>query len=193
MNLDSDDSFEEQELLDLHKACRLGNTSAIRKAVLAQPGKINEKDQGVTPRQLGWTPLYRTVICGHYKAAEFLLENHADANEVNNLGETALHQAADNSQYSLAELLLKHGAEPDSQQNDGDTPLHHAAFRGDFKMIDLLLKAKASPNAQNFRVRPMQFGRTPLHYASDCGYADCVKLMVRAGADLGITDRVTHK
>lgn len=210
MDFESDESFEEQELIDLHKACRLGNISAIRKAVLAQPGKINEKDQGVTYKQsidllkrkgdstdtnerggLGWTPLYRTVICGHFKAAEFLLQNRANPNEVNNLGETALHQTADNSQYALAELLLKHGADPNSQQNDGDTPLHHASFRGDLKMVDILLKADASPNTQNFRVRPRQFGRTPLHYASDCGYADCVKLMMLSGANLSIVDRVT--
>jgi hypothetical protein len=193
MSLYSDDSFDEQELLDLHKACRLGNTSAIKKAVLAQPDKINDKDQGVKSKQLGWTPLYRTVICGHYKAAEFLLANHADPNEVNNLGESALHQAADNSQYALAELLLKHGANPNSQQNDGDTPLHHAAFRGDLKMVEVLLKSEASPNTQNFRVSPKQFGRTPLHYASDCGYADCVRQMVRSGADLAIVDRVKPK
>ncbi|CAG9334807.1 unnamed protein product [Blepharisma stoltei] len=167
------------EILDIQKACRLGDLAAIKKAYHADPSKLNHKDES-----LGWTALYRTVICGHIQASQFLLKQGADPNTVNNLGETPLHQAADNSQYELAELLLEYHADPNLQQNDGDTPLHHAAFRGDSKMIEILLKHHADPNVQNY-----MFGRTPLHYASDCGHNESVMLMLEFGGDPFLQDR----
>jgi len=167
------------EILDLQKACRLGDLLAIKKAYYANPEKINQKDSN-----LGWTPLYRTVICGHVKASQFLLKKGADPNLVNNLGEAPLHQAADNSQYELAELLLEFRGDPNLQQNDGDTPLHHAAFRGDKQMVQILLKHSGDPNCPNF-----MFGRTPLHYASDCKHTECVKLMLEFGGDAYCPDR----
>jgi ankyrin repeat protein len=71
---------------DLHKACRIGDMDFIRFSYEANPLKINDRD-----KSLGWTPLYRTVICGHSKASRFLLKNGADPNLANNLGETPLH------------------------------------------------------------------------------------------------------
>ena len=96
--------------------------------------------------------MYRTVICGHFEAASYLLQQGADPSIPNTLGETPLHQAADNSQYAIAELLLSYKSNPNFQQRDGDTPLHHAAFRGDSKMTQLLLQGKADPNIANFMV-----------------------------------------
>ncbi|OMJ81487.1 hypothetical protein SteCoe_18055 [Stentor coeruleus] len=165
--------------IDLQTACRMGDLSSIKQAHQSCPSKINEKDSG-----LGWCPLYRTVICGHFEATEYLLKQGADPNIPNNLGETPLHQAADNSLYSMAELLLKNKANPNYQQNDGDSPLHHAAFRGDLKMVELILKSAGDPNLHNY-----MFGRTPLHYAVDCGHADCVKTMLQYGADSSLRDK----
>ncbi|CAG9313745.1 unnamed protein product [Blepharisma stoltei] len=164
--------------IDLQKACRLGDLDAIKRAFKLHPDKLNEKDEA-----LGWTPLYRTVICGHLKGAEYLLKHKADPNIINNLGEAPLHQAADNSQYALAEILLKYGANANLQQNDGDTSLHHAAYRGDSKMVSILLNNKADPNIPNH-----MFGRTPLHYAADCGHMESISLMVKAGGDLDLKD-----
>lgn len=183
------DEYEDSEVIDLHKACRLGDITAIKQAFRAQPEKLNEKDASVSVMQLGWAPLYRTVICGHVQAVEFLLKQGADPNVVNNvnatqLGETPLHQAADNSQLSVAELLLMYRADPNAQQNDGDTPLHLAAFKGDLQMVDLLLRYKANPNVQNFML-----GKTPFHYAVSGGHTECVKSLFLSGADLEISDK----
>ena len=167
------------EIIDLQKACRLGDLSAIKAAYHANPEKLNQKDES-----LGWTPLYRTVICGHIKACQFLLESNADPNIPNNLGETPLHQASDNSQYAIAELLLDYNSDPNSQQNEGDTPLHHAAFRGDSKMVEVLLKHSADPNIPNFML-----GRTPLHSAIDSMHEETIKLLLEYNADPNLQDR----
>ncbi|OMJ76020.1 hypothetical protein SteCoe_24738 [Stentor coeruleus] len=165
---------------DLHGACKLGDINGIKLAFDSNPEKINEKDT-----QLGWSPLYRTVISGHINAAKFLLEQGADPNISNNLGETPLHQAADNGNSTMAKLLISFGAQTNHQQNEGDTPLHHSAFRGDPEMVELLLEARASPNIRN-----KVAGRTPLHYAVDCGFLDCVEIMIRFKADPFIQDNM---
>ena len=139
--------------IDLQTACRMGQIEAIKTSYNENRSKLNEKDPSVIFKQLGWCPLYRTVISGNYEATEFLLSEGADPNNPNNLGETPLHQAADNSQYSIAELLLSQKADPNFQQNDGDSPLHHAAFRGDQKMVQILLAANADPNLMNYMVK----------------------------------------
>lgn len=82
------DSSGDVEAMDLHKACRIGDLKAIELAFRAQPEKINSRDANVSVTQLGWSPLYRTVICGHLQAAEFLLKHGADPNCTNNVGTT---------------------------------------------------------------------------------------------------------
>lgn len=175
----SSEEIVQQEIIDLQKACRLGDLPSIKTAYLANPEKLNQKDDS-----LGWTPLYRSVICGHFKACRFLLKSNADPNIPNNLGESPLHQAADNSQYQIAELLLEYQADPNLQQNEGDTPLHNAAFRGDAKMVEILLKHNADPNMPNF-----MFGRTPLHSATDSMHEDTIKLLLDYNADPYVQDR----
>jgi ankyrin repeat protein len=175
----SSEEVIQSEIMDLQRACRLGDLTAIKAAYFANSEKVNHKDDS-----LGWTPLYRTVICGHLKACQFLLENNADPNIPNNLGESPLHQAANNSQYQISELLLQYNADPNLQQNEGDTPLHHAAFMGDAKMVEILLKSNADPNIPNFML-----GRTPLHSAIDSMHEETIKLLLDYNADPTLQDR----
>ena len=79
---------EETEAMDLHKACRLGDLRGIEAAVKADPQQVNSKDANVRVTQLGWTPLYRSVVCGHQQASSFLLSHGADPNLTNNVPAT---------------------------------------------------------------------------------------------------------
>lgn len=134
---------------DLHLACKSGDLANLVQAYESDPSKINLKDSKVLNIQLGWTPLYRSVISGCLQAAKYLLSKGADPNIVNYLGESPLHQAADTGNLEIAELLLEYSADPNIQQNEGDTPLHNSAFRGDNEMLKLLLEYHADPNIQN--------------------------------------------
>lgn len=154
---------------DIQIACRLGDLDLLKDALKKHPEGMNEIDS-----KLGWTGLYRSVICGHYETSEHLLQSGADTNVKTKMGDTALHQAADNNQYNLARLLLKYNASPDIQRNDGETPLHLACFKGDSEMAMILLEHKANPNVQNYT-----FGKTPLHYAVEDSYADVVSLLIQ--------------
>src|SRR5574343_1244033 len=126
-----EDSFPEE----IQKACRVGDVESLEKILSEHPELLNSVDS-----KLKWSPLYRTVICGHIEATEFLLKKGADPNIKNNIGETPLHQATENSQAKLVKLLLKYKADPNSQQNDGNTPLHQSSYKGDESIVSMLLQ-----------------------------------------------------
>jgi len=168
----------QNEVDKIQLACRLGDIKLLKAALSSSPSSVNETDS-----KLGWTPVYRAVICGHLDTVRFLLEEGADPNIPNKLGETALHQAADNNQVRIAQLLLSHNADPNLQQSDGDTPLHHAAYKGNYQMASLLLNYNADPNILN-----SVFGRSPLHYAVEHSTGKLARLMVKHGADPYLKD-----
>lgn len=164
---------------DLQKASRLGDVQMLRKVLATSSDLIDEIDS-----KLGWAPIYRTVICGHYEATEFLLKSGADPDIQNRLGETALHQAADSNQLKIAQCLLKYKANTNVKQNDGETALHHCSSKGHLKMVKLLLKHKADPNIQN-----LTYGKTCLHYAADNGNLAIVQALLSYQAKTDIPDR----
>lgn len=136
------------EVEALHKACRTGNAEGIEAILLKKPELANVLDD-----DLGWSPLYRTIMCDHFEAAKTLLKHGALPNLTNRQGETSLHQAVCTS-AALTKLLLDHGADPNVQQQDGDTPLHAAAFRGDEDIVKLLLENRAKADIKNYLVFP---------------------------------------
>ena len=169
---------------EIQRACRLGDVSLLKKILTESPEFLNQVDN-----KLRWSPLYRTVICGHLEATEYLLSIGADPNIKNNLGETPLHQATDNSQAKLVKLLLRYKADPNIQQNgkshtDGSTPLHQSAFKGDEKIVSILLSHGADCNLPNF-----VFGKTPLHYAVEYLHEEVVKLLIGSNANVNFKDK----
>lgn len=136
----------------MHKACRQGDLKQLREVLERAPSEVNQQD-----RKLGWSPLYRAVICNQYQVAKLLLEHRADPNTLTRLGESPLHQAADSGLEDLTKLLLAHQADPDLPQRgipylDGDTPLHRAAEKGRERVVQLLLNAGADLNVRNTSV-----------------------------------------
>lgn len=164
---------------EIQKACRVGDVETLQKILSQDPTLLNMVDS-----KLRWSPLYRTVICGHIEATKFLLSQGADPNIKNNLGETPLHQAAEISQAKLVKILLKYKADPNSQQNDGNTPLHQSSYKGDVSIVNILLQNKADPNIEN-----SVFGKTPLHYAVEYGHEEIVKLLVQFNANIHLKDK----
>ena len=60
--------------------------------------------------------------------------------------------------------------------------LHAAAHRGDVTEIERLIAAKSDLNARD------AYGRTPLHVATHAGKIDAIRVLAKAGANLGVVD-----
>ena len=75
--------------MSLEKACRLGDTNMIEKAL------ENGEDINQTDSKIGWTPLYRSVIWNHTESVSLLLKLGANTNIGNKASETALHKAVE--------------------------------------------------------------------------------------------------
>ena len=150
----------------------------LLKALDASPSALNSRDP-----KLGWTPLYRAVICGHYDSARLLLKRGADPNIASRAGDSPLHIAADEGNVRLVKCLLEAKADTQVRQSDGETALHKAAAKGHHRACWLLLRHKADPNAQSAGSL-----RTPLHLAVVFSRKKVVQLLMTYGGDVSVKD-----
>jgi uncharacterized protein len=116
---------------------------------------------------------------GHWRLAEFLVENGADVNAADDdTGETPLHSCLCTPHRAAHDLVLRvllaRGADPNRAtrpsvetgcfmrdcRTKGETPLHRAAAFGTAETIELLLAAGASRAARDAN------GDTPLGWGS---------------------------
>lgn len=177
----------QEDIDSIQLACRLGDIELLSKALETNPGVINQLDD-----QMGWTPVYRAVICEQPAVVSFLLAHGADANLPTRVGEYPLHQAAESNQPEIAEALLLHKAAVDVQQHctdhlDGETALHIAAGKGYTQLVDVLLRHGANPNLTD-----EVYSRTPLHLATiHSSPALIADKLIRAGASVTASDSVT--
>ncbi|XP_027695758.1 ankyrin repeat domain-containing protein 53 [Vombatus ursinus] len=107
-------------------------------------------------------------------------------------GFTALHLAAERGHLDCVIALVDRYKFPLSMTTTkGWTPLHLAINKEkpavSLKCIQFLLEKGAPVNVQN------QNGVTPLHLAAWEGMLDCIKVLVKAGADVHALDRQNRK
>uniref|UniRef100_K3ZZN7 Uncharacterized protein n=1 Tax=Setaria italica TaxID=4555 RepID=K3ZZN7_SETIT len=144
---------------------------------------------------------------GEDAITRLLLDHHADPNKAAYDGATPLLVAICEDTYEIAELLLSRRAYADPVSEYG-TPLYIAARDGNVRMLKLLLQHQADPNVvlhtplkattsacslgmelltkTDADVNPGTI--TPLIAAAYAGSTDCIKCLLKAGADANIPD-----
>ncbi len=97
---------------------------------------------------------------------------------------TALMAAALNGDLEAVTCLLDHGANVKAKTPTGFTALIAAALSGNAQVVALLLDRGADPNA----VAELERGilQTPAGVAASMGHADCLRLLMAAGADVNV-------
>ncbi|KAF2940663.1 hypothetical protein DAI22_03g291100 [Oryza sativa Japonica Group] len=185
----------------LQAAARLGEVDACRCMVEELGFDIN------AGRELGITALASAALDGRLATARYLLDHGADPNKKCNAGSVPLHCAAKNGHDEVERLLLSRGASVDIAYFHG-TPLHIAAAYGKASVMKVLLEHDADPNKVseelgtplvatlhatsqglaesagadiNFSDRD-----TPLVVAITNGLTNCIKYLLKAGADPNI-------
>jgi serine/threonine-protein phosphatase 6 regulatory ankyrin repeat subunit B len=104
-------------------------------------------------------------------------------NAKNEFGFTALHFASNGENLEIVEMLVNAGASIDIKNAQEFTPLHFAVLSDRNNIVRFFITQNPeSINTAGF------YGRTALHFASDWGNLEMVKMLVEAGAKIDIQD-----
>jgi ankyrin repeat protein len=122
-------------------------------------------------------------VPGSQSTLELLLA-HGGKGRAGEPAYTALMAAAGNGDLDAVKCLLEHGANAKAKTPTGFTALIAAALSGNAKVVVLLLEQGADPNA----VCTLERGilQTPAGVAAGMGHADCLRLLMAAGADVNV-------
>jgi ankyrin repeat protein len=165
----------------LLSAAREGDVAAVRAACEAGANATCAAEDGTTP-------LHAAAEAGHAGVLQLLLQERGAAAGVNAKdarGRTPLLRAALNRPAWPREamlLLLEHGADAGAHANGergGHTPLHAAIEAKDAALCSRMLAASpGSVHALGDK------HLSPLQTAARCGAAECMALLLEAGADV---------
>jgi uncharacterized protein len=157
------------------------------------------------PNRNGATPLFLAAENGSAAMIEKLLKAGADPNDsVLSHGETALMMAARSGKVDAVKVLVDHGARVNAKENlRGTTAAMWAADQGHAAVLHLLIEHGADPQTQSTILKPKiirrglgfaqtnagpaQGGLTALLFAARQGNAECVRVLVAAGANVNQT------
>lgn len=159
------------------------------------------------------TPLENAADQGHLDIVKLLLERGAVINRKGHF--TPLRSALSNFKNDIVRFLLEAGAEIEPADlihavwrgnedgarqlleagakvnistNTGESPLHFAAGSKNARMVENLIHAGADVNVQSDS--KLDGAQTPLHKAAFNGRDENIKLLLEAGADPLLADRV---
>ncbi|PSN64610.1 ankyrin [Corynespora cassiicola Philippines] len=90
----------------------------------------------------------------------------------------ALQKAVIKGRYNIAKLLVENGADVYTVDDYGNSILHLAAQFGHAPLVSFALSHCLNVNGINIE------GDTPLHVAVEHNYAEIVRMLIRAGADI---------
>lgn len=127
-------------------------------------------------------PLMKAAKIGHVDISKVLLENGADAINIQSNGRlTPLIVASDYGHIEVVKVLLASGVDPNFQNSGGRSALHFASINHS-EVVEELLANGAKVNLKD------DSGDTALHIASSWlgGNIEAVKLLLNNGADVTI-------
>jgi hypothetical protein len=97
---------------------------------------------------------------------------------------TALHVAAESGSANAVVALVRHGADVESETRmHGSRPIHYSCMNGRAAATAALLAGGCDVDPRTDDLR------TPLYQAALRGHADCVKILLAAGADRSVETR----
>ena len=150
----------------------------------------------------GTSAMQQAAIAAYTPILKLLLQAGADVDSANPEGQTALMLVARTGNVEAAKLLLSHGAAINAMESwGGQTALMWAAAQSQPPMVKLLIEHHAKldlrsavrnwPRRVTAEGRPLIMdmgGLTALAFAARQDCIECVKELVKAGADINAGD-----
>ncbi|EEE57026.1 hypothetical protein OsJ_06802 [Oryza sativa Japonica Group] len=203
----------------LLEAASDGDLGFLKRVVRSLDGGRGRPAEAVEAvRECGAGALHLAAGAGKLAVCRYLVEElRVDANAIYDQGETPLAYAVNGANVATVRYLLDHGAHPEKADNKGFTPLHFAAEEGYCNVVELLLAKGAQVDSMSVRGTPLHLAATNgqhrvvkilLDHNADCNkivsavytpllvaiYGSslkCVKLLIKAGADVNGVGNIT--
>ncbi|VDK63943.1 unnamed protein product [Onchocerca ochengi] len=128
----------------------------------------------------GCTALHLAAAGDHVEVIDTLLLFKWNAEKRNKLGETPLIVAAKKGSTKAVRRLLRAGIDYSTQDKLNNTAFHVAADSDCKEILRQLVRYMNNPSLLNMR---NDMGQTPLHYATEHNAVQCVRYLLRCGAD----------
>lgn len=168
--LNCNDAAPYKERQNFMEAVKEGDLEKVRAMVAIYPQAVEwATDSAYTAVQIAVYHCKQPVL-------EFLLENGADINRQGLRGTPLIH-AVHSHDGIAAKWLLSKGADASLKNPEGETALMWAVLNQMPDMMPVLLKA--CPEALNL---PDNDGNTPLARATEWGYDDEARILIKHGA-----------
>ncbi|KIE05127.1 hypothetical protein NF27_EY02230 [Candidatus Jidaibacter acanthamoeba] len=133
--------------------------------------------------ELGYKTLIAAAKTGSVELVSIALNNGIDPDKQDKFGYTALMYAAENGHIEVVAKLLNKKANINAYRNDNRTALMLAVKKEYKEIVKLLLDNDANPNT-----RDVFSFKTSLIIAAENGNLEIAALLIKAGADINITD-----
>ncbi len=151
--------------------------------------KNNTKHTHIPGRDPLYTPLYTATMYNLPKAVKLLLEKGESVNSQSCQAQTAIHEAAYNHRLEILDMLLAADPPQDLGKKDhNDNILLHAVAVGNCIDAAKVVLQRKSDNINHQNTK----GDTPLHDAASYGSLEIAQLLIDAGADLNISNRMSQ-
>ena len=152
--------------------------------MLSQVGRFDAVrlllDAGADETQLDWTPLIRAVALGSLADVEKAVESGAYLEEKDWWSRSPWLVAIQTGDIAKARFLLEGGADANARGCCEKPSLFHAIENHHTPMLEWLLELGTAIEQKD------DLGTTPLMTAVECGNAEAVDVLLRAGADVNV-------
>ena len=132
--------------------------------------------------------MHAAVENGYLELVEDMLKRGTGANmlcnSVTREGYIPLHVATKSGQKEVVRLLISYGADVNAEDASGETALYSASESGYEDIVEILLHYGAKVDAVT-----KDDLMTPLHIAAAFGELETVKLLLKLGASIDLTDK----